>query len=413
MKKFYFASRWLVLAILAVVTISCGKSNTATESAEKRVVILSMDGFRWDYTLHANTPTLDSIRKVGTYSQVMPVFPANTFPNHYSMATGMHPNSHGVVNNNFYDKTLDRQMSVFTAADCLTDDFWGGEPIWNTLERQGGVANIMMWPGSEYPINGRHATSWMKYDHDMDYYERADRVVAAMSQPEAKRPNLVMWYMPDPDAVGHHNGPNSPECIAKVEYIDKVLSYFMAKMRETPDFENTNFIFTADHGMTELSEDRYVNMYGAIDKKKVKYYISGAPFTIEVEEDYLDEAVERLNKLEHLTAYRADAMPERYHYGSHPTRIANIVIIPEMGWKLDYRYKPYPPKNNTGSHGYDPFESDMQMVFYGVGPNFKVGYTQPTFQDLNVHLILAHLLGVEPAEESECDWNAVKGMFVE
>ncbi len=406
MKRGFLRLQLLAIALVALVATSCSGGD---EYSKKHVVILSMDGFRWDYTEDANTPTLDSIRRVGTYAQTMPVFPANTFPNHYSMATGLHPNNHGVVNNSFYDQELGREMSVF-GKDCFTEGFWGGEPIWNTLERQGGVANIMMWPGSEYPINGRQATKWMKYDHDMDYYERADMVVAAMSQPADSLPNLIMWYMPDPDAVGHHEGPNSAERIAKVEYIDEVLGYFMAKMRETPHFENINFIFTSDHGMTELSADRYINLFGAIDDSKVKYKVTGTPYTIEVEEDYLDEAVAKLNEVGHLRAYRADAMPERYHYGTHPTRIANIVIIPDMGWRLDYSPTDgRPPKG--GSHGFDPFESDMQMVFFGVGPDFKAGYVQPTFQDQNVYMVLTHLLGIEPAQTNDCEWSVIEGMF--
>ncbi len=387
-------------ALFLTITFSYAQSPSGSKcdsDASRHVVILSMDGFRWDYTLDAHTPTLDSLRRVGSSAQILPVFPANTFPNHYSMATGLHPDHHGVTNNGFYDETLGRHMSVFKAEDCLTEGFWGGEPIWNTVELQGGISHIYMWPGSEYPINGRQATIWSPYDHTMDYYVRADNVVKSMSLPADQAPNLVMWYMPDPDEVGHHYGPNSPECIARVEYIDQVLSYFFEKMRSTPYFDNTDFIVTADHGMTQMAPERYMNMYGAVDDEKINYYVAATPFGFDVEEEYIDEAVEALNALGNLTAYRSDAMPEEFHYGTHPTRVPNIIVLPNIGWKLDYTTKePRLPKG--GSHGFSHFESDMQMVFFAAGPSFKSGFAQPSFQNQNIYMLICELLGITPAE---------------
>ena len=391
--------------------ISCKSNQTVASIPEQRhVIILSMDGFRWDYTQHANTPTLDSLRKVGSYSQVMPVFPANTFPNHYAIATGLHPDHHGVTNNAFYDKELGRILSVFEKEDCATENFWGGEPIWNTVERQGGIAHIYMWPGSEYKINGRQATVWTPYDHNLDYYKRADKVIASMSLPKEQVPNLVMWYMPEPDSAGHKHGPNSPEVIKYVEHIDQVLGYFMAKMRDTPYFDQTDIIFTADHGMAQLAPERYINMYNTVDRSKLKYYVAGTPFGFEVEEDYADELVAELNKLGHLTAYRADAIPEKFHYGTHPTRITNVIALPDVGWKIAYS-KRDDQLPSGGSHGYSPYESDMQMVFFAAGPSFKKGYTQATFQNLNIYLLICKILGVEPAK-NDCNAEDFSDMLL-
>ncbi len=423
MKKVSFFRLTLSTFILSVClfVVSCGGvvgtkadssvSAQADDSArsDKHVIILSMDGFRWDYTLNAHTPTLDSLRRVGTYSQMMPIYPSNTFPSHYSMATGLHPNNHGITNNGFYNAELDRNMSVFNLEDCNSEGFWGGEPIWNTVEFQGGIANIFMWPGSEYPINDHQATVWRKYDHNQDYFDRANNVIEAMQKSEEEVPNLVMWYMPDPDEVGHHYGPNSPERIARVEYIDTVLSYFFAKMRETPYFDKINFIVTSDHGMAELSEERYINLYGVIDNSKVQQCVPGSPFCFNVDDDYIDEAVEKLNKVGNFRAFRGDSMPEKYHFGTHPTRCTNVIIIPDMGWKLDYSEQDGKlPKG--GSHGFDSFENEMQVVFFGAGPNFKRGYNHSTFQNQNIYLVLCHLLDLEPAP-NDGNWEDIKGMF--
>ncbi|MFI3328522.1 MAG: ectonucleotide pyrophosphatase/phosphodiesterase [Rikenellaceae bacterium] len=409
--KFLIAMAISVVGLLVCACCSGEGSDQSGIKRDRHVVILSTDGFRWDYTLDAYTPTLDSLRRVGTYARTYPVFPSNTFPNHYSMATGLHPNNHGVTNNSFYDEEQGRILSVFRSEDVALPNFWGGEPIWNSVELQGGVANIFMWPGSESVINGRQATVWTPYDHDMDYYERADMVVNAMKKDGDELPNLVMWYMPDPDGVGHKYGPNSRECIARVEYIDRVLRYFFRELKKTPHFDNIDVIITSDHGMTQLSPDRYLNMFGAVDSSKIEYVVPGTPFGFEFEAGYIDEAVERLNALGNLRAYRADAMPKRYQYGTHPTRCPNVVIIPDMGWKLDYREIDSTRLPSGGSHGYDPFEGDMQMIFFGAGPSFKRGYIQNSFQDHNVYLIICHLLGIKPAE-NDGRWRDIKQMFV-
>lgn len=333
--------RLLILAF-AVVATACSPVQRAVREVaadpynndNRYVIILSMDAFRWDLADRAHTPTLDSLRRVGTYAETYPVYPSNTFPNHYSMATGLHPDDHGVVNNNFYDKVLGRELSVFKLADTSTPNFWGGDPIWNTVERQGRVANIFMWPGSEVPIGGRQATVWTPYSDDPSYYERADWVIEAMTRPVEQIPNLVMWYFEQPDAAMHRHGPLSEQAIAQAERIDSTLRYFFWKIRQSPV------------------------------------------------------------------------------YGKHPTRITNLVVMPDMGWTVEYR-KPEVERRSIGkgAHGFDNFEREMSMVFYGTGPAFRKGYEQRSFQNLNMYIILCHLLGVEPSE-NDGDWNAVRNMFV-
>lgn len=206
----------ILLALLFAGCAASRRSAVATAPQEKQyAVILSMDAFRWDLAGRSHTPTLDSLTRVGTYAEIYPVYPSNTFPSHYAMATGLHPDHHGVVNNGFYDRTQGRRLSVFDSLDVRTPGFWGGEPIWNTAERQGLTANIFMWPGSEVPIGGRQATVWTRYSSKPDYYQRADWVIDAMTRPEAEIPELVMWYFEEPDAAMHTYGPESPEAVGR------------------------------------------------------------------------------------------------------------------------------------------------------------------------------------------------------
>jgi len=400
--------------MLFALSISCTAEAQQTPPSgddERYVIILSMDAFRWDLAGRCDTPTLDSLRRAGTYAETYPVFPSNTFPNHYSMATGLHPDHHNIVNNGFYDRALGRDMSVFRLSDTHTPDFWWGDPVWNTLERQGGVAHIYMWPGSDVEIGGHQATIWTQYSSQPTYYQRADWVVKSMcgEAGDGRIPNLVMWYFEEPDAILHKYGPDSDKVLPTVEHIDTVLAYFFREIRRSPVFDRINFIVTADHGMAALSPDRYINLKGSIDDSRVVRIVNGRPLGIEVDEDYVDEAVATLNRIEHITAYKRDAMPEEFHYGSNKNRISNIVVLPDTGWTIDYSDRTYTPSG--GSHGFNPFDRDMHMVFYGSGPMFRKGYEQPSFQDLNMYVILCHLLGIEPSE-NDCTWDDVKDMFV-
>lgn len=365
--------------------------------AEKQyAVILSMDAFRWDLADRARTPTLDSLRRAGSYAEIYPVYPSNTFPSHYSMATGLHPDHHGVVNNNFYDRTQQRELSVFDADDVRIPGFWGGEPIWNTVERQGLTAHIYMWPGSEVPVNGRQATVWTRYSDKPTYRERADWVLAAMTRPEEQIPDLVMWYFEQPDAAMHTYGPASPEAVAQAERIDSVLGYFFREIRRSPVFDRINFIVTADHGMAELSPERYINLYRLLDTTQVVRTVNGNPFGIEVREEYADKALRALRRNGHLRAWRREKLPARFHYGSNGERLTNLIVLPETGWMLGYTPTDQPLRKR-GNHGFDNRDRDMHMVFYGSGPAFREGYTQRSFQNHNIYLLLCRLLGVTPA----------------
>ncbi|MEG1611704.1 MAG: ectonucleotide pyrophosphatase/phosphodiesterase [Alistipes sp.] len=402
-----------LLLLLLVTGCATSRHTAVTHSSfdpNRYVVILSMDAFRWDLAHRAHTPTLDSLRRAGAYAEMIPVFPANTFPSHYSMATGLHPDHHGVVNNSFYDRTHQHRMSVFDKEDVRTEGFWGGEPIWNTAERQGRVANIFMWVGSEVPINGRQATIWTPYSSRPTFYERADWVVNAMTRTTEEIPNLVMWYFEEPDATMHDYGPTSPEVVAQAEHIDSVLRYFFYKIRQSPVYNKINFIITADHGMTELSPEHTINLYNHLDTTQVIRVVKGSPFGLEVQEEYVDEALRTLRRTGHMQAWRREAIPAKFHYGTNTERLTNIIILPEMGWSLNYAASPRGLRGKHGAHGYNNFERDMRTIFYGSGPAFKVDYRQRKFQNQNIYLILCKLLGIEPAP-NDGDWHDVQSMF--
>lgn len=384
----------------------------------RHVVILSMDAFRHDLASMYDTPTLDSVASVGVYSEIMPCFPSNTFPNHYAMATGLHPDHHGIVNNSFYDKSMGKSYAISDAAARENAAFYKGEPIWNTVERQGLIAHVYGWVGVDAAVNGRKPTVAVSYDSKRTRRQLADMVLGALCNPKVEEiPNLTMWYFDEPDAIEHTYSPTSVQTKQVVEEIDDVLAYFLREVRKSPVYDNINFIFTADHGMTELDPNKFYNIYSLIPDR-IRYYYNSNPVTLEPRN--LAETQEIYNILKaheqegHYRVWLRENMPEEYHYGTYTDRIYPIVLLAETGWKVVYNKNATAgkPSPKASSHGYDPFHRDMHMVFYGFGPAFKRGYTHDkVFQNLNDHLIITHILGINAADNNDCVWSDVEGLF--
>ncbi|MBO7300441.1 MAG: alkaline phosphatase family protein [Tidjanibacter sp.] len=413
MKKFYLA----LVALMATFAVACNNCGSKCADEDKYVVILSLDAFRHDLPSFYNTPTLDSIANVGVYSKVMPCFPSNTFSNHYSMATGLHPDHHGIVNNSFYAKDLGLSYSIGNDEARVNPDFYKGEPIWHTVERQGLTAHVYTWVGVEAPYEGGFPTNYILYDVNRSRKELADSVLAALCNPNVEEiPNLTMWYFDEPDAVEHRYSPTSDETRVVMEDIDSILAYFMREVRKSPVYDKLNFIITGDHGMTELNPEKYYNIYPLIPGE-AQHYFNANPLTLEPAADRVQAVYEILKAHEeegHYEVWLRDEIPAEHHYGTFSERIYPIVLLPEIGWKVVYHEKEGwgTPRPKQSSHGFDPSEPDMQIAFYACGPAFKKGYTHDvTFRNLNDHLIITHILGIEPAPNNDCVWKDVKGLF--
>ncbi len=413
--------RWFILVapLLAALLVACGSSESKPNTKEdKYVVILSMDAYRHDLGEFYDTPTLDSIASVGVYSKVAPCFPSNTFPNHYAMATGLHPDHHGIVNNSFYDKKMGLSYSIGNDEARVNPDFYKGEPIWNTVERQGQTAHVYTWVGVEAPYKGKFPTKYLIYDSSRTRKELADSVLAALCNPNVEEiPNLTMWYFDEPDAVEHRYSPTSEETRKVVEDIDAVLAYFMREVRKSPVYDKINFIFTGDHGMTEMNPEKYYNVYDLIPGK-AKYCYNSNPLTLEPADEDIAEVYATLKAHEQEGHYRVwlrEEVPAEYHYGTYTDRIQPIVLLAETGWKVVYHEEDNwgRPKAKASTHGFDPFHPDMQIAFYACGPAFKKGYVHDkVFQNLNDHLIIAHILGINAAKGNDCVWSDIEGLFV-
>jgi len=384
----------LLLLGLIIIFSSCNKETTKQD--QPYLVVLSLDGFRWDYTQNARTPTLDSLKSAGVIAESLkPSYPTKTFPNHYSIATGLYPDHHGLVDNNFHATDLGREYSMKVREAVEDGSFYGGEPIWVTAEKQDVKSATFFWVGSEAEIQGVRPSFWYKYDYSIPFNARIDSIVNWLSLPETKRPHLIMWYYSEPDHTGHEAGPESEETRLLIEELDTYLDDFFMQMRKLPVFDQLNFIITSDHGMNATSNDRRIVMEQILDTSKIKFIDGITPnVNIKVKDGMLDDVFARLQAEPHLQAWKHGELPARLHYGTH-VRTHDISMVADPGWTfVNAKY----PDAIGGAHGYDNNLKDMHAIFYAAGPAFKSNYTHPTFENVNLYVLFAEILNIKPVE---------------
>lgn len=373
--------------------------------------MLSMDGFRWDYTSKTETPNFDRLVKEGAHAEsLMPSYPSKTFPNHYTMVTGLYPDHHGIVQNNFHDPDLNRDFRIGNR-DAVEDSvFWGGEPIWETAERQGVKSASFFWVGSEG--NAEFLPSLRKsYDEEVPFSTRIDSVITWLRYPEKIRPHLILFYFHEPDGVGHGFGPDSPEIVSMITELDGLLGEFLDKLERAEKDLNidVNFIVTSDHGMGGIPEENNIILSEIINPDSLSRVHGGNPvYLLSAEDDYLETAYNKLSAVDELKVWYKEDLPEHYHYGAN-NRIEQIIVEPIKGWgiSMNKRSRGY----SAGTHGYDPMNKDMHGIFYAIGPAFKKGYTQPTFQNICLYPLIAEILDLDPAK-TDGSLESVQSMLV-
>jgi len=358
--------------------------------------MLSMDGFRWDYTDMYNTPNFDKIANKGVKAESMQAcFPTKTFPNHYSIVTGLYPDNHGLVNNSFYDPDLDLSYRIRDRDMVENASFYGGEPIWVTAEQQNLIAASFYWVGSEAPIGGIYPSYWKTYQHDFPFEQRIDTVIAWLQLPERDRPHLITWYVDEPDSKGHDLGPLNPELGKTIVYLDSLLGIFLDKI-ETLSFSNElNVIITSDHGMGSTSSERRINLAKNTDPDWFLHIEGGNPiYNITVKPEFYNIAWEAIRGIPNMQAWEKGEVPERFNYGNNP-RVGDFILLADSLWSISF--KESNSSYTGGSHGYDNQNKDMHAIFYAYGPAFREGYVHPVFSNIDIYPLICEILGIEPA----------------
>ena len=390
-----------IFPVVAVIILLGGciaiKTAIKTGSENQSVVLVSLDAFRWDYDSIYRTPVLNAIAKDGVKAkQLIPSFPTKTFPNHYSIATGLYPDHHGLINNSFYAPDLDMTYRIGDRKMVSNPFFYGGEPIWITARKAGIVTGSFFWVGSEAPILGMQPDYWKVFNDEVAFGARVDTVLKWLSLPEARRPRLITLYFEEPDAISHKYGPVSAETGSMVHSLDSLMGVLREGLKMVPGGNNINLIILSDHGMGEIDQSRYNNIFDTLPKRMVKSIVGGSPvWGCIPEEGKTDSIIYYINIQKGVKAYKKSETPPNWHFGTNP-RIPEVVVVADPRWQAGIR--PELPGMNKGDHGYDNSWLEMHSIFYTEGPAFQKGYTVDYLNNVDVYDIICHILKLAPAQ---------------
>ena len=380
---------------LCLITFAITINSCCGEGQQKRnlTIVVSLDAFRWDYPTIYNTPWLDSIAANGVAATMVPSYPSSTFPNHFTLATGLVPDHHGIVNSQFWAPEKGELFSMGDSATRYNPYYFGGEPIWVTAKKQGVKSASIYWVGSDVAIQGLYPDYYLRWDNEprLTYPQRVEEALRIAKLPESERPSLLMVYFDEPDWTTHHYGPVAEESEAMIEQLDSLMGILYRGLKEL-DY-GVNLIVTSDHGMTEISDEKFISIEQTVNPDWVERIVSTNPTSIFCKEGCRDSLFEQLSKVKHISVWRKEEVPAHLNYGTS-NHLGDIIVAPDLGWQFATT-----PRGLKGAHGYDINEPDMQIIFRACGPDFKRGYTLPhTFSNVDLYSILAELLKIEPAK---------------
>lgn len=397
-------TRRAVLLLLLCLVLEAGRGYVLLgQDSRPPLILISFDGFRWDYRATYAPSNINQLAAKGVSADLIPSYPSKTFPNHYSIVTGLYPGHHGIIANTIKDPPTGRRLSMSNSIENGDAMWWGGEPIWVTVQRGGMLSAAMFWPGSEAPIEGHRPNFWAPFNSDLPGSNRVDQVLSWLDLPVGRRPSMLTLYFSEVDAAGHNNGPNSPAVRTAVRRVDSYLGRLLRGLERRHLSDKVNIVIVSDHGMAETSINRVVVLEDYISPDDVEVIDINPTlglFPKAGREEAVYKALASANP--RLKVYRKSETPERWRYRDHP-RIPPIVGVADEGWQVLPRatLRERIRRGQTGprgEHGYDPDEAiSMRGIFVAAGPSFKSGVVLPAFENIHIYDALAKALGVTPA----------------
>ena len=385
------------LALAVAFLLSACASLPPGAASRPPVILISIDGFRADYLDRGVTPVIAGLAAGGARAEGMrPSHPSLTFPNHYTLVTGLRPDRHGIVDNTMTDPARPGVTFSLGNAAQVTDRFWWDDatPIGVTAERAGIATATMFWPGSEAAIQGVRPRYWTRYDQTMPAPARVDQLLVWLDAPGGSRPGFLTLYFDKVDTVGHNAGPDSPELLEALAATDQAIGRLVDGLRALGIA--ANLILVADHGMVPTSAERLVLLDDLLPADTYRT-VTGGPTAGIVPAPGQERRVTQalLRPHPHMACYPRAELPARLAYGAH-RRVPPILCLAETGWLIGTRgrYARQPP--GKGAHGYDPADLRMAALFVANGPAFRPGVVLPVFDNVSVYPLLAGLLGISP-----------------
>ena len=371
------------------------------------LLLISFDGFRWDYRERADTPYLDYLVKTGAHAPyVRSVFPTTTYPNHYTMVTGLYPENHGIVSNYMYDPVYKARFNVKT-----TDPRWwnGAEPLWVTNQRQGGRSGVLYWPGYNVKIRGIYPSlSTATPSANIDYANKTGKVYSFQKRIDVvikwlidkRPPNFVALYFEEPDMTCHKFGSKPRKIRQAIRRLDRTIGYLITKLHSHNRINRLNIIVTADHGMTKISHKRQIYLDKYLDPDSYDIADS-AVMTISPRKGKLGFVYKNLTRVPHLMVYLKEEAPTFLHY-SHNRRIAPVLAIAEDGWMVNSTklHSRFSGEWEGLTHGFCNRDKAMNAFFVAWGPAFRAGSKAKPFENVNLYAMMCKILGIKPQQNN-------------
>ena len=387
-----------LLALLLAAIVPAAAQPPAKTVGPPLLILLSIDGFRADYLDRGLTPTLALLAKTGVRALGMrPSFPTLTFPNHYTLVTGLVPDHHGIVDNDMWDRAIGQKftMSAKTGGDAR---WWeGAKPLWVSAAEQGRITADAGWPGDTVAIFGKRPTYLDPWRNDRPAQEAVTMALHWQDLPAAYRPSLQFLYFYEVDHAGHDFGPDSPEVNAALRKVDAAVATLVAGLKARGIFDRVNLVITADHGMIATPPAQFQVIDDLVPPSLgiVRTAVSLAGIDPVPGKD-AELARILLAPHPHFTCWRKNALPPAFHYGRN-SRVPQFICLNEPGWRFRTRDETEHDKNrNKGNHGYDPRDPGMAAIFLAHGPAFAAGRTLPVFDNVDVYPLLAAITGLKP-----------------
>lgn len=395
------------LPFLVASIFSCD-SKTISEASVKRdtssyVIMVSIDGFRHDYAEKFNASHILEMEQTGAYAKSMiPAFPSKTFPNHYTLVTGMYPGAHGIVSNTFYSESRDEYYSIGEAS-VLDGTWYGGTPLWVLAEQNNMKAASFFWVGSEAEIKNTRPSYYVEYDGSISNEIRVNQVLKWLELPIIERPQFITLYFSDVDSKGHGFGPDADETKEAVLSIDENIGALRRGIAESG--LDVTLIVTSDHGMAAISEPFLLD----VDFRGARTVFSSTGVSIFHDDPEIIERIKLdIEEMDEVQVYSYDEFPEEYHF-QNADRSGDLLVTIAPPKVFSTRQSV-----SGGTHGFDPYtHTDMHTIFYVEGAGIKSNYAIESFENIHVFPLVANILGLPIPEGIDGDASVLQAVMIE
>ncbi|NND43694.1 MAG: alkaline phosphatase family protein [Xanthomonadales bacterium] len=396
------------------ITSPTGGINAPQMQDKPYLVLVSLDGFRWDYPDRGLTPTLSRLAREGVRAErLLPVFPTLTFPNHYSLVTGLYPARHGIVANDFPLED-GGWYHIRDRAVVQNGSLYHGDPLWVSAERQGMVAASFFWVGTEADIAGVRPTHWRLFTKDIGGTARVDQVLEWLSEPPESRPHFVTLYFEDVDDYAHWYGPDSAEADDAIRRVDRYLARLLGGIKDLPHGDQVNVVVVSDHGQAPYHDRVETLVLDSLISLEGISAVDGGSY-IFLHFDQADPAraqriSTQVNKAwKNGRAWAREAAPPGWRVGPRP-RAPDVILVASTGHAV-ISSEAHRDKVNAGDHGWRPEDQDMHGILFAHGPAFKVGFRAGPARNVDVHALLVQVLELDAVPETDSDPDALRALL--